>query len=269
MCGVSVLFKKHSLTINNFNEVVSSLRTIDHRGPDDEGVILVNTNTNDFKIIRTAKTHPQIPDQVDIDSVSVQDYNLILAHKRLSIIDLKPTGHQPMQGIDKSWVIFNGEIYNYIELKIELVNLGCSFSTQSDTEVILEAYRVWGPKCLDKFNGMWSIVLWDAVKKEIFISNDRFGVKPLYYFENEQGFILASETKQFKNFKEINFTLNQKHVDEYIQHSFIDRDEETMFLNIHRFKKSHYALINPFLFKTVSAEQKLYYSIKKIKIQNL
>lgn len=123
------------------------------------------------------------------------DENIGLGHKRLSIIDLA-TGAQPMISRDKNLVIvFNGEIYNYIELKEELKSLGHVFNTSSDTEVILRAYEEWGFDCQQKFNGMWAFALWDARQKHLFLSRDRIGEKPLHYSLRDNSFLFGSEIK--------------------------------------------------------------------------
>ncbi len=128
-----------------------------------------------------------------------ENHNISLGHRRLSILDLSELGKQPMQ-YGNNIITFNGEIYNFIELKQELQTKGFSFKTESDTEVILAAYQAWGPQCLDKFNGMWAFAIWDTEKKEIFISRDRFGVKPLFYAFSQEKFIFASEMKAIMPF---------------------------------------------------------------------
>ena len=101
--------------------------------------------------------------------------------RRLSIIDLSPAGHQPMESADgRLAIVFNGEIYNYIELKRELQQLGRTFRSSSDTEVLLHAYDAWGADCVNRFNGMWAFVIYDKERRRVFASRDRFGVKPLY-----------------------------------------------------------------------------------------
>ena len=105
-----------------------------------------------------------------------------LVHRRLAIIDLSPDGLQPMTNEDRSlWLVFNGEIYNFVELREELVHKGHIFYSKSDTEVILHAYEEWGHDCLARFNGMWAFALWDEKKQELFCARDRFGIKPFYY----------------------------------------------------------------------------------------
>jgi asparagine synthase (glutamine-hydrolysing) len=161
MCGIVGL-------INCGNEQVLRRMTgvISHRGPDDEGIVWFKEN------------------------------NSGLGHRRLSIIDLTPAGHQPMSILnEKSWITFNGEIYNYLEIKEELFSKGYSFKTLTDTEVILYAYKEWGIDCLQKFNGMFAFAIWDNEKKELFVARDRQGIKPFYYSIINKGLIFASEIK--------------------------------------------------------------------------
>jgi len=161
MCGILGYVGKDSISLDEFRV---SLDTLTHRGPDDSGVY--------------------------------QSGITILGHRRLSIIDLSKEGHQPF--IDNSGdmiIVFNGEIYNYLELKDELVELGCNFRSNSDTEVLLAAYSIWGEMCLQKINGMFAFAILDVPKNEIFIARDRYGVKPFYYVLDKGVFIFASEPK--------------------------------------------------------------------------
>lgn len=268
MCGISVIFRSSKLDDRTYDHFLESLKKIDHRGPDDEGIVLINTHTNDYVIVKTGLTHPDVENQKVIGEIDIERYNLAFGHKRLSIIDLTISGHQPMKGIDGSWIVFNGEIYNYIELREELKKHGCFFNTGSDTEVILEAYRIWGADCLNKFNGMWSICIWDAPNRKLFISNDRFGVKPLYYKEENNGFVLVSETKQLSCFKDLNVSLNNSYIKDFAAFGFSDVNENTMYQDVYRFKKSHFLVVNPLLYKKgqVREKQDVFYSLKSKKI---
>ncbi len=129
-----------------------------------------------------------------------QDERLALAHRRLSILDLSELGKQPMsyaQG--RYWITYNGEIFNFLEIRSELEAKGCRFISDSDTEVILAAYAEWGKDCLNKFNGMWAFAIWDNQENELFLARDRFGIKPLYYLHHPgKTFAFASETRAFK-----------------------------------------------------------------------
>lgn len=269
MCGISVLYQNQMLTKSNYYDFLETLKIINHRGPDDEGVVLINTETNDFKIVKTQNTNASIENLSLISDLSIENYNLILGHKRLSIIDLSILGHQPMRGKDGSWIVFNGEIYNYIEVREELKSNGCVFNTQTDTEVILEAYRIWGKDCLNKFNGMWSMCIWDAPQKKIFINNDRFGVKPLYYNENEQGFLLVSETKQIKAYHHISLAINMVNLKDFVDYGYADINVNTMFNDLYRFKKAHYIIIDVKNYKKsdILLKQLLYYRLKTTTIQ--
>ncbi|WP_317898626.1 asparagine synthase (glutamine-hydrolyzing) [Aurantibacillus circumpalustris] len=264
MCGISILFNKNYITRELYTNFIESLQKINHRGPDDEGIVLINTNTGEYKI-----TYSQIEGINNPFNQEVEKFDLALGHKRLSIIDLSPAGHQPMEGKEGSWIVFNGEIYNYIELRAELKLLGCNFKTASDTEVILEAYRIWGKDCLNKFNGMWSICLWDAIHKKLFISNDRFGVKPLYYKENADGFVLVSETKQLQAFRSIELKLNEEHIKDFADFGYVDHNENTIYQDVFRFKGSHYFLwnVNEYAKNFLHKHQVRYYQISQSKIR--
>ena len=124
--------------------------------------------------------------------------NLGFGHRRLAILDTSDSGKQPMTyGNGRYWITFNGEIYNFLELRDELKNLGYQFFTESDTEVVMAAYDQWGEDCQLRFNGMWAFALWDRQEKRLFLSRDRFGVKPLMYFYDGVHFAFASEMKAF------------------------------------------------------------------------
>jgi asparagine synthase (glutamine-hydrolysing) len=263
MCGISVLFHKEKISTDLYVDFLKSLQLINHRGPDDEGIVLINTNTGEHTIARSA-----VNDIIQSANSWTNSYNLALGHKRLSIIDLSANGHQPMQGNDGSWIVFNGEIYNYIEVREELKKIGCHFKTKTDTEVILEAYRCWGKECLTKFNGMWAFCIWDAVKKQVFMSNDRFGVKPAYYVENESGFNIVSETKQLRAFSNFRPLIDLDHVNDFLDFGYVDVDESTIYKNVSRFRKSCYAFVDPLSYvkNDLKKNQLVYYKITQNKV---
>jgi asparagine synthase (glutamine-hydrolysing) len=160
--------------------------------------------------------------------------NIALGHRRLSIIDLDG-GKQPMQSDDGTLTItFNGEIYNYLELKAELTSLGHTFRTNSDTEVILNSYRQWGESCVHKFNGMWAFALWDSTKQMLFCSRDRIGEKPFYYAQTDEGFVFASEIKALFGFG-IPRVINNDLLDAYLSLTYIPAPY-TFFKNIFKLK---------------------------------
>ncbi|MDQ3110730.1 MAG: asparagine synthase (glutamine-hydrolyzing), partial [Bacteroidota bacterium] len=142
-------------------------------------------------------------------------------------------GHQPLCTKDESlWITFNGEIYNHIELRAELENLGHSFFTHTDTEVILAAYKQWGKDCLHRFNGMWAFVIWDKKANILFGSRDRFGVKPFYYYKDEEIFAFASEQKALLKNTFVKTSINSAAVADYFVAGEIEYGEESFFKNI-------------------------------------
>lgn len=154
--------------------------------------VTLSTNRNLFKYALDTLTH-RGPDDFGIENV---DGDITLGHRRLSIIDLSNHGRQPMSDHNKRYtIVFNGEIYNFLEIRAELQKLGCTFVSSSDTEVLLKAFEQWGERCVQKFNGMWAFAIWDSGRKELFLSRDRFGKKPLFYAIIGNMFIFASEMK--------------------------------------------------------------------------
>ncbi len=164
MCGiVGIASKRREISL----ELTAAMRdTMSHRGPDDAGLWI------SF------------------------DRKIALAHRRLSIIDLSPRGRQPMSDrFGRLWLVLNGEIYNYLDLRAELEARGHSFRTASDTEVVLEAYRAWGTDCLSRFNGMFAFGLYDSAARRLFLARDRAGEKPLFYYHTPDKLVFASELK--------------------------------------------------------------------------
>ena len=162
MCGITgiVSFKNQKVHKSKIDLMMSQMK---HRGPDDEGIFLEGPIGFGFV--------------------------------RLSILDLSPAGHQPMFSHDERYVIiFNGEVYNYIEIREELKHK-YKFVSGSDTEVILAAYQEWGEDCLERFNGMFALAIYDRQTSNFFAARDRFGIKPFYYYLDEDRFIFASEIK--------------------------------------------------------------------------
>jgi asparagine synthase (glutamine-hydrolysing) len=169
MCGIFGIVSRESDVSRDV--LARAIKCLAHRGPDDSGAAVVEC------------------------SAGVQ-FHIGLAHTRLSIIDLSPLGHQPMRDlVSGSWIVFNGEIYNYRELRKELEGSGVEFKSHSDTEVILAAYRVWGESCLTRLGGMFAFALWDAPRKRLLLARDPMGIKPLYYHQSKQNFIFASEVR--------------------------------------------------------------------------
>lgn len=164
--------------------------------------------------------------------------NFAFGHRRLSILDLSDDGRQPMQYPKNGCVItYNGEIYNYIELRKELIAEGYLFHSQTDTEVILAAYDAWGSDCVQRFNGMWSFAIFDPRKSVLFCSRDRFGVKPFYYLDDASRFVFGSEIRQLLPHREAK--ANVKVVLDFILTSFSDHSDETFYEGVRKLPPGH------------------------------
>ena len=167
-----------------------------------------------------------------------------LVHRRLAIIDLSDDGLQPMTNEDKTlWLLFNGEIYNYIELREELVKKGHRFHSQSDTEVILHAYEEWGTGCLQRFNGMWAFALWDEKSQQLFCARDRFGIKPFYYTEIDGSFLFASEIKALVEHPDVGKKPDDEVLGTYLAWGVQDHSARTMFDGILQLKPAHALIV--------------------------
>ncbi|NRA65133.1 MAG: asparagine synthase (glutamine-hydrolyzing) [Pseudobacteriovorax sp.] len=184
MCGISGVFHLDgkivaSPILKRMNQAIA------HRGPDDSGIFV--------------------------------DGSIGLGHRRLSILDLSPAGHQPMQSPDGRFVMsYNGEIYNFLELRAELESLGHKFYSQSDSEVVLKSFVEWGSSAALKFNGMFAFVIWDKKEKKLFLCRDRFGVKPLYYAFFGSTLLFASEAKAIKQHPDYRHELDESALIEYL-----------------------------------------------------
>jgi asparagine synthase (glutamine-hydrolysing) len=184
--------------------------------------------------------------------------NIGLGHARLSILDLSEAGAQPMYFEDKYVIVYNGEVYNYLEIGEELKSFGYTFKSGSDTEVILAAYDKWGEDCVHKFNGMWSFVIYDKIQVKLFCSRDRFGVKPFYFYKTTDSIYFGSEIKQLLDFvpeKKVNKNI----LLDYIVLSLLEQSDETFFEGIKKLLPSHNLVID---LKTNTYSISRYYSIK-------
>ncbi len=227
MCGITGVYsrkvKVEAAWIKDITDVLK------HRGPDDEGYLAINTTTDTLYKLSGADSKIKGP---RIESFAYP-VNLMLGHRRLSILDPSASGHQPMSNRDGStWIIHNGEIYNYIEIRAELKGLGYTFSTNTDTEVLLYAYEAWGDECLSKFNGMWAFVIYDKKKNILFGARDRFGVRPLYFYNAADYFVFASEIKALVRLPFIKKEINQELVFDYLVTGWEESMQEVFFKNI-------------------------------------
>lgn len=200
MCGIVGIIKFDKEKVNEL-DLRNMMLSIKHRGPDDEGVFI--------------------------------SHDVGLGFVRLSIIDLSKSGHQPMISDDgKFVVIFNGEIFNYLEIKEELILAGVNFITNSDTEVLLKAYLKWGEACLDKFNGMWAFVIYNIEQRTFFASRDRFGIKPFYYLQNKDFFAFSSEIQPLLKLVAGKPNANYDVIYDYLVYNRTDQTENTFFKEI-------------------------------------
>jgi asparagine synthase (glutamine-hydrolysing) len=167
-----------------------------------------------------------------------------LVHRRLAIIDLSEEGLQPMTNEDGNlWLVYNGEIYNYIELREELIALGHRFHSQSDSEVILHAYEEWGSGCLQRFNGMWAFTLWDERSQQLFCARDRFGIKPFYYTETGGSFLFASEIKALIEHPDVGKKPDDELLGTYLAWGVQDHSARTMFGGIFQLPPAHALIV--------------------------
>ncbi|MFH1722906.1 MAG: asparagine synthetase B, partial [Candidatus Altiarchaeota archaeon] len=185
------------------------METLKHRGPDGEGHYI--------------------------------DNSIGLGHRRLSIIDLSEAGKQPMCNEEENiWITYNGEVYNYVELREELIKSGHTFKSETDTEVIIHAYEQYGTDCLKMFNGMFAFVLYDKKKGILFGARDRYGIKPFYYYLDSNKFVFASEIKAILKDTKIERSQNDQMIFDYLVYNRYDHSEETFFKNIRRLPPSHF-----------------------------
>ncbi|MDD5108758.1 MAG: asparagine synthase (glutamine-hydrolyzing) [Candidatus Omnitrophica bacterium] len=210
MCGIAGKINWNSAV---GTEVVTKMcDMMRHRGPDDHGIVSLG--------------------------------NITLGHRRLSIIDLSENARQPMVSSDSRYfIVYNGEVYNFKELKKELEELGVSFRSLSDTEVVLYAYIHWGIKCLDKFNGMFAFAVWDNYRKELFMARDRFGKKPLYYYKDRNRLIFASELSALICDSDIPREISYEALNSYLALGYI-LSPLTMYKNIFKLEAATYMSIS-------------------------
>ena len=167
------------------------------------------------------------------------DSGVALGHRRLSILDLSEAGRQPMASRDgRFWVVYNGEIYNYLEIRRELEAAGHAFHSTSDTEVLLCAYEHWGAACLDRFMGMYAFAIWDSHRKELFAARDRLGIKPFYYRETPEGIVFASEIKSILAVQKAPQQIDTSLIDVYMDFGYVP-GEDTLHKGIKRLLPGH------------------------------
>ncbi|CAN5805921.1 asparagine synthase (glutamine-hydrolyzing) [soil metagenome] len=244
MCGIVGVFNLDGGPVD-VASLVRATRVQRHRGPDDEGYLLANTSERAVVSCRGDDTDPRL-NLANMEQLSGKKFNLTFGFRRLSILDLSPAGHQPMSSSDgRHWIVFNGEIYNYLELRSELSGYGHQFRTGSDTEVILAAYRQWGTTCLTRFNGMWAFAIWDSNANSLFVARDRFGEKPLHYvYVPGKVFAFASEIKALWATGVVKRRIHEQTLAYYKRHEEVDVGEQTFYENVWRLPQAHYLILD-------------------------
>ncbi len=200
------------------------LQVLRHRGPDDHGWLV--SSGQDARLGK--------------GTLPAMDAEVILLHRRLSILDLSKAGWQPMGTPDgRFFIVFNGEIYNFVELRAELEFLGHVFKSHGDTEVLLHAYAEWGPGALTRLVGMFSFGILDRRERKLFLARDFFGIKPLYYAHTPFGFAFASEIKALLAVPGVSRRVNPQRLYSYLASGLTDHGEETLFADIHQLPAAH------------------------------
>jgi asparagine synthase (glutamine-hydrolysing) len=253
MCGIVGIFNIQGGPVDLVT-LGKAVTAVKHRGPNDEGYAFINTVEGTFRTaggkdtpdaVRASKYTYSPVSEIDSFDARSGGYNLAFGHRRLSIVDLSPAGHQPMCNSDGTiWIIYNGEIYNYIELREELKSKGHSFTTQSDTEVILQAYQEWGYDCQYKFNGMWAFAIWDSRRHELFCSRDRFGVKPFYYYWDGTNLAFASEIKALLQCSFVKTSPDDEAIYQYLVLGRSEGKADTFFTNIKQLEPGHFLTVS-------------------------
>jgi len=233
MCGITGFFSYRNKI--NLSKYYDAHLKIAHRGPDDEGFIY-KTSKNKMEHCKGNDTILEFQNKEHITNSLETD--LVFGHRRLSIIDLTYEGHQPFM-YKNLYLIYNGEIFNYKELRADLLEQGYEFKTKSDTEVFLIAYHYWGIDAFNKFNGMWAAAIYDSQKDEVILTRDRFGIKPLYYSLENKNLLFGSEIKFLRPLFD-KISPNEQMIYEYISNGRLNHNFETMFKEINQVPTGSY-----------------------------
>lgn len=260
MCGFVGILEFSEARPDSLPQILRKMNArLAHRGPDDEGYLVADIRP-DGNLIR----YKDAP--AGRGTAEIARARLGFAHKRLSILDLSPAAAQPLSTEDQNlWIVYNGEIFNYVEIREELLRLGENFHTSSDTEVILKAYRQWGEECLARFNGMWAFALWDRRLGRIFCSRDRFGIKPFYYYADSGRFLCASEIKALLLYPGLAAAPDDEAVYDYLALGLQDHSERTFFENIRQLAPSHSLTIDC---RTGEIQQRKWWDLTRVGEKN-
>lgn len=213
MCGIAVILRFNPAAVAA--DILAAMTAeVAHRGPDAGGAVFLARATQSL-----------------VETPPAADWRVALGHRRLAILDLSESGRQPMRFADRCWIAYNGEVYNFIELRTELESLGYSFRTRTDTEVILAAYDAWGDACWQRLRGMWAVALVDGRRGRLVLSRDRLGIKPLYMLSADGFLAVASEIKQFRCLDQPRLRPNLAALRQYLLTGY-ERTDQTFFADV-------------------------------------
>ncbi|MGE5650315.1 MAG: asparagine synthase (glutamine-hydrolyzing) [Bacillota bacterium] len=247
MCGIVGFFSEKPVVAS---PIVQMNRLLRHRGPDDEGYLLRTAAGGRLLPCRGIDT-PRgeaafaFSPESDVAAHGNEPVRMAFGHRRLAIVDLTEAGHQPMCTPDRRlWIVYNGEIYNHVELRQRLTACGHRFLGECDTEVILAAYQQWGSECLHQLKGMFAFAIYDAHADALFLARDRFGIKPLYYWAAPNGVLcFASEIKALTAFPGWHARLNAQRAYDFLVWSVSDHTDETLFAGVYQLRPGHCAMV--------------------------
>ena len=253
MCGIAGSYDPQGrVKLGRLQRMSALMR---HRGPEDEGVVLLEARGGRAMVLGGPDTPeavyaaalPYTPGRGKQDGASslmTSPAHVGLVHRRLSFLDLSAAGHGPMcDASSELWITYNGEVYNYLELRAELQGMGEQFTTGTDVEVVLAAYRRWGRDCLKRFNGMFAFALWDGKRRELFCARDRFGVKPLYYQWEGDGITFASDPRTLVLSRERAPKLRRDAVLDFVALDWVDHEASTFFEDVLQLPAAHYLVV--------------------------
>jgi asparagine synthase (glutamine-hydrolysing) len=242
MCGILGFNPRTDIDSSVMLAMAVAMR---HRGPDDEG-FLISGGSGLVPCVGDDTPSTVVMSLPGRDAAHARGQGKLragtwsLGHRRLSILDLSASGHQPMSYRERFWIVYNGEVYNYVELRRLLERCGHTFRSTSDTEVILAAYCEWGAGCLSRFNGMWGLAIADLDRRTLFLARDRFGVKPLYLRVGAAGTAFASEIKAFAVLPDWKPVANIPRVIDFLAWELSDHTAETMFADVRQLPAGHH-----------------------------
>lgn len=236
MCGIAGYVARTELM--DAERFARAHALVSHRGPDDEGYLVVTAG--EARLMRGDDTIPEMASRPHL--LESGPARVILGHRRLSIIDVSPAGHEPfMDETGRYALVYNGELFNYIEIRAQLEGLGRTFRSASDTEVVLQALIEWGPQAFSRFNGMWALALYDIEERSLLMSRDRFGIKPFFYALLDEGLAIASEYTFIRALFPGRFSIDDEHAHAYVRNCELNTSERTFWRGINELPPGSWA----------------------------